>query len=411
MLAGPSVPNQPAPRFWNVERKTDDHGEITIYGEIVSHHPTNWLTGEAEDVLLTSPEGFLRDLEAVKDAATVTVRINSVGGDVYTALGIANRLKELSGTTTAVIDGIAASAATVVAMGCDSIQAYGGSIFMIHEALTELYGAYNHKSLMQVNKMLEAANKAVAEQYHAKTGMEVDKIRGQMATEKWMTGREALDEGWIDEVLDGDDPSMSITNDGTTLTVNGIRMSAKAFEHVPDRIPVIKASAPSPVDPGTEPHSPTPPIQNKEEKTMTIEELRAQSPELVEQIAAQARQEATSSAIADERARLQSISEIASAIGDPQLVNDAMYGDHACTAAELALRAAQQAAQLGQSYLASSQSDYQASGAADVTGAPNAGNPEPPESTPKEMTEAEAIAMIVGNAAGQKKGGLSDESK
>ena len=88
-------------------------------------------------------EGFLEDLAQVKDKAKITVRINSVGGDLYTALGICNRLKELNGDTVAVIDGIAASAATIIAMGCKTREIAEGALFMVHEALLTLVGNYN----------------------------------------------------------------------------------------------------------------------------------------------------------------------------------------------------------------------------------------------------------------------------
>ena len=79
------------------------------------------------------------------------MRINSVGGDLYTALGICNRLKELNGDTVAVIDGIAASAATIIAMGCKTREIAEGALFMVHEALLTLVGNYNHKALLEVN--------------------------------------------------------------------------------------------------------------------------------------------------------------------------------------------------------------------------------------------------------------------
>lgn len=130
---------------------------------------------------------------------------------------------------------------------------------------------------------------------------------------------------------------------------------------------------------------------------MTLEELREQSPELEEQIRVQAHDEATNTAIANERARLQAISEIAATIGDPEMVNDAMYGEGACTASELALRAMQKAARLGQNHITNTHADFQSSGAGNVASTPNAGNPDPQNKNDEtEMTEAEAIAMIIG---------------
>lgn len=108
VLNGPAAPPAgAAQKFWNIVDVSDEEAEITMYGEVVSQRPTDWWTGEPVEGLYITPEGFLEDLAQVKDKAKITVRINSVGGDLYTALGICNRLKELNGDTVAVIDGIA----------------------------------------------------------------------------------------------------------------------------------------------------------------------------------------------------------------------------------------------------------------------------------------------------------------
>ncbi len=305
VLAGPAPSaSRTAQPFWNIAQNTEDDAEITIYGEIVTHRPTNWLTGEPEDKF-TSPDGFLDDLNKIQNAQNVTVQINSVGGDLYTAIGIANRLKELAGNTVAIIDGIAASAATVIAMGCNTIRAYSGSLFMVHEALTTLCGAYNHKALMEADKRLQAANAAAAEMYDAKTKLGVDKIRSIMAKESWMTGKAAKADGWIDEVIDGEDPEMSLSKDKAMMTVNGITMSVKGFSALPGNIP-IQNSAQQP----TVPPAPAPTADNANKPitsneggitTMTVEEIRQQHPDIVQQIEASAQESARTQAIQDER--------------------------------------------------------------------------------------------------------------
>lgn len=388
-------------KFWNVVQE-EDSAEIQIYGEIVSRRPVDWWTGEPEEGLFTSPEGFLEDLEGVKNAKNVTVRINSVGGDLYTAIAISNRLKELAANTTAIIDGIAASAATVIAMGCKTIKAYPGSLFMVHEALTELFGLYNHKALNEVNKRLEAANSAAAEAYNEKTNLGIEKIRHQMAKESWLTGREAKEEGWIDEVIEGE-CAMSLSADKTMLTVNGITMAAKSFESLPNSIPVECAKpqkskpAQALADADIKP--------NKEETQMTLDELMKTEPELAEQIKASAIEEvkaeaatqiseAKAEAIREERARLQAISEIACSVNDAEMVNEAMYGENACTASELALRAMQKQAKLGETYLKDRKEGLKNSGADDVEASPNEGNETTEIKT--EMSMEDAVKLITG---------------
>ena len=403
---GPAAQAATTPRFWNVVQGDGDDAELTVYGEIVTKRPKDWWTGEPDDGLFTTPKEFLEDLNLIKGAKNITVRINSVGGDLYTAIGISNRLKELAGNTTAIIDGVAASAATVIAMGCDTIQAYPGSLFMVHEAAVTLVGVYNHDALAKVNKGLEAANSAAAETYESKTHLGIDKIRNAMAKETWLTGREAADKGWIDEVLEGDDPEMSLSADKEMITVNGLRMSASAFSNLPGTIPVNAAPAaqatmatPSDVKPAKTSAAANnqKTKKNKEDKHMTLEELKQAEPELVAQISADAAAEAKNQAITDERARLQAIQEIAATVGDQEMVNEAMYGENACTASELALRAMKKQAQLGAQHIENQAKDFQQSGAAGVAADPNGGNPEPElEGDSKELSAEDAVKMIAG---------------
>lgn len=107
---------------------------------------------------------------------------------------------------------------------------------------------------------------------------------------------------------------------------------------------------------------------------MTIEEFRAQHSEEVAQIEAEARAsvdhtEAVNRAVQAERERLSGIDEVA-CLFDPQLVHEAKYGEHPCTAAELALNAAQAAAKAGSRFLADAQADSDASGTGKVVPAP-----------------------------------------
>lgn len=138
---------------------------------------------------------------------------------------------------------------------------------------------------------------------------------------------------------------------------------------------------------------------------MTLEELRAQEPDLVSQIEQNARNEAQTQATADavtaERQRLAAIDSIAASIPDPQLVHDAKYGDNPCTAQELCFRVMQQSAASGQSFLAAYQQDGAASGTAQVGAAPNGGTP-----TSQQEQDAADIQAVV-NAYNKTKGGTN----
>lgn len=115
---------------------------------------------------------------------------------------------------------------------------------------------------------------------------------------------------------------------------------------------------------------------------LTLEELRSEHPELVEQIENSAREAVQAQMAADvaaERARIADIDAIAASIPDQQMVHDAKYGETPCTAQELCFRVMKQSAASGQQFLANYAADGAASGAADVNAAPNNGLPESQE--------------------------------
>lgn len=119
---------------------------------------------------------------------------------------------------------------------------------------------------------------------------------------------------------------------------------------------------------------------------MTLDELRAEQPELVEQIENSARSSVdVAAAVSAERKRIEEIDSIAASVPDQQMVNEAKYGENACTAQELSFRVLKQSAKEGQNFLADMQKDAAASGTASVGASPNGGA----EKTEAEKDEAE----------------------
>ena len=137
---------------------------------------------------------------------------------------------------------------------------------------------------------------------------------------------------------------------------------------------------------------------------MTLDELKAQEPDLVSQIEQAATNAAKAQASADavtaERQRLADIDSIAASIPDQQLVHDAKYGENPCTAQELCFRVMQQSAASGQNFLANYEKDGAASGVGDVGAAPNGG-----AGVNQEEQDAADIQAVVA-AYNQTKGGM-----
>lgn len=382
MGPAPAVVQQPAtaPRFWNVASLSEDEGEITLYGDVCSQQPIDWWTGEPEPGLFITPEGFMEDLAAVKDKKKITVKLNSGGGDLFTGIAIHNALKDLSGEVNVVVDGIAASAASVIMCAGDTVTMYPGSLVMIHSVSVTLWGSLNIQDMKQFIKSMDACERAVAEIYKAKTGIETDTLRNMMNKETWFTGREAQEKGFADVLKeDGIVPNMSMSTDKKVLYCNGVNHNIEGFRNLPGNIPIKAHATPPAVKPGVNTKQTAKAAKKEGGNTpMTIDQMRAEHPDLVAQIEQETRasvQNQSTEAVNAERQRLEAIDSIAASIPDQNMVHEAKYGENPCTAQELCFRVMQQSAAAGQQFLAKYQQDGNVSGAANVGAAPNGGAP------------------------------------
>ena len=377
LINGPA-PAQTAQKFWNVVSAADgDTAEITMYGDVCAQQPVDWWTGEPEPGMYITPEGFLEDLAQVKDKGQITIKLNSCGGDLYTGIAIHNALKGLKGHKTVIVEGIAASAASVIACAGDDVQVYPGSMIMIHGVAGAFRDYMTIGDLKQAIKGFDAAEQAIAEIYHAKTGTDTETLRSMMTKETWMVGQTAVDKGFANTLLGEEGPAMTLSADKKVLLVAGVRHDVKAFHNIPGGIPVKEGEPAAPAAGTNNNTRPTNKAGGENEggnNPMTEQELRAQHPELVASIERAAVEAARTEIVASERARLQAIESIEAQIGDTQLIAEAKYGENACDAAQLALKAMQKQAALGTAHLAAVQNDAANSGAAGVTGNPNGGN-------------------------------------
>lgn len=384
--------NEKAKKCWNITSVSEEEGEIVLYGDVESQQPVDWWTGEAAPGLYITPEGFMNDLEAVKNKSRLTVKLNSCGGDLYTGIAIHNAIKALKSHVTVIVEGIAASAASVIMCAGDTVQVYPGSLVMIHEPACTVIDYCNRDDLKAIIKMLEAGIDATAEIYHARTNLEIDTLKSMMHKETWMTGAEAVSKGFADEVINGADVDMRLAGK-EVLMVAGIKHSIKGL-HIPESL--RESILPEEMDADTtasfcgsegEINKPDTSAGESEEGGTaemynSVDELRAAQPELVSQIEA----DAAEAAIEKERARQQAIDEIAPSVADATLIAEAKYGAP-CSAEQLALRALQKQAQLGAKFLSNTAEDNAASGVQKVEA--SVSNDE----QPKTMTKEERMAQ------------------
>ena len=129
----------------------------------------------------------------------ITVWINSPGGDCFAAAQIYNMLKDYKGNVTVKIDGIAASAASVIAMAGSTVYVSPVSMLMIHNPATAAFG--NTAEMQKAIEMLNEVKESILNAYELKTGMSRTKLSHLMDAETWMDARKAVELGFADEIL------------------------------------------------------------------------------------------------------------------------------------------------------------------------------------------------------------------
>ena len=164
---------------------------LTLSGTIA---PESWFD---DDV---TPEAFRSELMSEK--GNVTIWINSPGGDCIAAAQIYNMLMDYPGDVTVKIDGIAASAASVIAMAGSKVYMSPVSMFMIHNPATIAYG--DHNEMKKAIDMLGSVKESIINAYEIKTSLPRVKISHLMDAETWMDATKAQEMGFCDGILKRD---------------------------------------------------------------------------------------------------------------------------------------------------------------------------------------------------------------
>lgn len=145
--------------------------------------------------------------ELMSETGDITVFINSPGGDCVAAAQIYNMLMEYNGNVTVKIDGIAASAASVIAMAGTKVLMSPVSLMMIHNPLTVAIG--DSEEMKKAIDMLSEVKESIINAYELKTGLSRAKLSHMMDSENWMNAQKALELGFADGILFQNDDSIS----------------------------------------------------------------------------------------------------------------------------------------------------------------------------------------------------------
>lgn len=378
----------------------EDSAEITMYGEIVERRPRDFWTGELISGDFILQDEFLNDLDTIMDsgAKKVTIRMNSLGGDAGVSILIHNRLRELAKDgveLTCIVDGVAMSGGSLIMCACDNVIVNPSSLIMIHKAWVSLFGGYNADELRAQAKQNDAWDNAQINIYSRKCGLTDTVISHMMSETTYMTGKEAIDKGFADELSEDDGMAIAASADRKSLFVRGRTLHLAHGMTAPDNIPTLSTAEAEDINNKS---ADTDSNEGGTPMASNLEELRAENPELASQVESEVRAAvsadnttAINNAVTSERDRLSQIDEIAH-LFDDETVREAKYGDHPCTAQEMAFRAAQKAAKQGADFMKDVLADNKKSGANGVVSAP--GETEEGKKKTSEERKAEAKAAV-----------------
>lgn len=194
---GQSIPNhqtmnQGNKTIWNLVKNDDKSAELMLYGDIAESF---W----GDTISAKEVTEYLADL----DVENIDVYINSNGGVVDTAIAINNALRRHKAKVTVNIDGIAASAATLITCAGDIVRMPKNALFMIHNPSTIAMG--DSEEMRKQADVLEKYKNSITETYLQKVNIDKEKLSELMDNETWLNAEEALEYGFIDEITENTD--------------------------------------------------------------------------------------------------------------------------------------------------------------------------------------------------------------
>lgn len=202
-------------KFWNFTDNDDGSRTLFLCGSIADE---SWFD---DDV---TPKAFRSELNAGK--GDVVIWINSPGGDCVAAAQIYNMLMDYPGNVTVKVDGIAASAASVIAMAGTKVFMSPTALMMIHNPLTVAIG--DSEEMQKAIAMLAEVKESIINAYEIKTGLSRAKLSHLMDAETWMNAKKAIELGFADDLLFKSEEGTAAVEDSFTFSRRAVTNSLLA---------------------------------------------------------------------------------------------------------------------------------------------------------------------------------------
>lgn len=210
-------------QFWN--KISDD--ELYIYGDILPNE-FDFTTFERKNVA----KEFAKDLNSCGE--NVLIHINSNGGDIFTAMAISNLIKQSPKNISISIDGICASAATLISCAGKKVCMAENALMMVHLPAVFLCDNYNAIDLAKIETALNKARDAILTTYEARTGQEILFLQKLMNEETFFSAQEAKDLNFIDEITE--EIPLEVDNAQKLLIFNSLELNKKYYPKAKEKL-------------------------------------------------------------------------------------------------------------------------------------------------------------------------------
>lgn len=219
-------------KFWNIASNFTDDSVLNmyVYGDIVTD--SNWWFGSPDDVVTRE---FIKDLNNHPNAKRINVYINSGGGEVFAAVAIAQQLKKHKAEVHTYVEGIAASAATIIAMAGDVRHMTVSGLYMIHLPSSSARG--NKHDFAKGIEVLEKVEDIIRLTYKSKTNLSDEELTQMIDHETWLTAEEAYKYGFITDIDEDPDQIDNLIKEvqNDLIAMNGVNINIAAYAE-PDQL-------------------------------------------------------------------------------------------------------------------------------------------------------------------------------
>lgn len=289
-------------KIWNLNASMGADGgkivDVQIHGVIDG----GWL----DDSSVSTAE-IAQALAEHQDAKKINVHINSVGGSLFGGVALYNILNAHPGEVTSYVDGLAASAASVIAMAGKTVMGRG-AMLMVHNPLAMAYG--DAADLRRTAAVLDKARDSLLSIYKAKTGKDGQALKAMLDAETWMGADQALRQGFANEIADGAD--QVVADLGEEVIFNAATFPRSVMPAQILALAVPKTALPDP--PGGVDLTPQDPPKEEPEMEFSREVLAAKAPDLLKALLDEGKaagiEEGKQAGVAAERARLREIDDL-----------------------------------------------------------------------------------------------------